>query len=242
MNELQAAVCEDSKEDRDRLLACIRTAGVPVHCDIFPDGGKFLAQFRADRYDLIFMDIFMEGPSGVETVTRIRDIDPGVLIAFVTSSTDHALEGYRLNVVKYIEKPVSEKPVREFLEMARARQYSLPHLMLKISGTAVSVPFRRILYAEQKAHALLLHLTDGSILQANERLDEAEPYFDGRNFFRCHKSYLVNLAYVRNFDQNLMVFTMMNGENVHIRRESLHDARKAYESCLFDRTRKGTED
>lgn len=240
MEALQAAVCEDDPAEQKNLLALIAESGIPTQCSTFSSGEAFLASYQPGKFDLIFMDIYMGGISGVETVTEIRKTDASVPIAFATTSTDHTLESYRLGVLEYIEKPVREKPVRELLELALLKRNNRPRLFLKIDGTDASVPFQRILYVEQRAHELLIHLTGGDSIRTNERLDAIEPRFGELGFFRCHKSFLVNLAYVQNFDRDLMVFTMQDGENVYIRRESLTEARKAYESYLFRQVR-GTD-
>lgn len=238
METLQAAVCEDDPGEQETILSLIAASGIPTQCSTFSSGEDFLAQFQPGKYDLILMDIYMGGISGVEAVTQVRKLDENVPIAFATTSPDHTLESYRLGVLKYIEKPVREKAVRELLELALLKRDSRPRLFLKIDGEELGVPFERILYVEQQAHGLLLHLTGGESLHANERLDALEAQFSTHDFFRCHKSYLVNLAYVQNFDRELMVFTIQGGENVYIRRESLTEARKAYESFLFRQTRR----
>lgn len=237
MEALQAAVCEDDPTEQQNLLALIRQSGIPAQCSVFSSGEAFLASFQPGKFDLIFMDIYMGGLSGVDTVAEIRKSDASVPIAFATTSVDFALEGYRLGVLKYIEKPAEEKDVRELLELALLKRDHRPRLLLKIGGAEAGIPFERILYAEQQAHELLLHLTGGDLLHAAERLDALEPRFSGRGFFRCHKSFLVNLAYVRSLDRELMVFTMQGGENVYIRRKSLAEARRAYESYLFRQAR-----
>ena len=238
MEALLAAVCEDDPVEQQNLLALIGESGIPVRCDVFSSGEAFLAAFQAGKYDLIFMDIYMSGLSGVEAVTQLRKTDETVPVAFVTTSLDHTLESYRLGVLKYIEKPAREKAVRELLELALLKRESRPRLFLKIDGEEVGVAFERIRFVEQQAHELLLHLAGGELLQASERLDAVEPRFAGQDFFRCHKSFLVNLAYVQKLDRDLMAFTLQDGENVYIRRESLGDARKAYESYLFRQARR----
>lgn len=237
METLQVAVCEDIPEERNKLLSLIEQSGVSAHCTVFPSGEEFLADYQAGKYDLIFMDIYMDGITGVETVAAIRRVDENVPVAFATTSTEHTLESYRLDVLKYIEKPVKEKAVRELLQFARMKKGSKPRLVLRVGGKEVGIPFERILYAEQQLHNLILYLTGGETVHATERLDLIEPRFHGQNFFRCHKSYLVNLSYIESLDRELMVFHMKDGENVHINRQSLCAARNAYEAYLFSKAR-----
>ncbi len=238
MEHLQIAVCEDNIEEQQKLLSLIENSGIPSETTFFNSGEKLLREYKVRKFDLIFMDIYMNGMSGVEAVTAIRKIDENVPVAFTTTSTDYTLESYRLEALKYIEKPVKSKAVHELLELAQLKKENTPRLMLKIKGKDISVPFERILYAEQKAHTLFLFLEGGEVLQANEKLDNIEKQFEERNFFRCHKSYLVNFAYVKNLDKELMVFSIKEGHNVHIRRESMSKARKTFEAYLFDRTRR----
>lgn len=238
MEQLHIAVCEDSPEEQERLLCQIKASGIPTDCTIFAQGEALLQDYAVGKYDLIFMDIYMDGMTGIETVTAIRRIDEAVPIAFVTTSTDHTLESYRLEALKYIEKPVKEKAVRELLQLAQMKKENTPRLLLKIGGKDCSAAFDRILYLEQRAHTLFVFLISGEVLQANERLELVEPQFASQPFFRCHKSYLVNLAHVKALDTELMVFSMKEGGNVHIRRESMGKSRKAFEAYLFDRARR----
>jgi len=237
MEHLQIAVCEDSLEDQNSLLYILENSGFTVKITIFNCGEDLLADYSEGKFDLIFMDIYMHGISGVETVTEIRKMDENVPIAFTTTSTDHTLESYRLNALKYIEKPVKDRAVHELLELAQLKKKNSPHLIVKIQGKDISIPFERILYAEQKSHTLFLFLTGDEVIKVNEKLDNVEAQFEGHPFFRCHKSYLVNFSYVKNLDKELMVFKMKDGKNVHIRRESMNIVRKAFETYLFKMSR-----
>ena len=94
---------------------------------------------------------------------------------------------------------------------------------------------------EQKAHYLTFHLLDNKTIQAKGKLDELMPQLEAFPFFRCHKSYLANLAFVTGIDRELMVFHMRGGEKVYIRRENFKKARQAWELFLFEEARKGID-
>ena len=115
----------------------------------------------------------------------------------------------------------------ELLELARFKKEQIPSLLLQISGKDVSIPFDQITYAEQMGHAVVFHLHDGSSVKASGKLDDYEDRFDMQPFFRCHKSFLVNLTYAQEIDPEFHIFTMSDGTNVHIRREELSAAKKA---------------
>lgn len=242
MEPLIIAICEDSAEEREKLLGILNKSEIDNQTEVFSCGEEFLESFQLGKYDLVLMDIYMGGINGIDTIAALREKDDSVPVAFITTSTDHALESYRLDAIKYIEKPVKTKAVMELLRLAQIKKEDSPRLRIRVRGQDKSIPFERILYAEQRDHTLCLYLTGGEMLQTTDRLDNIEPQFKGQPFFRCHKSYIVNLTHVTALDRDLMVFAMKEGGKVHIRRESLSAAKKAFEAYLFAAVRKETDE
>ena len=238
MEYLQVAVCDDSIDEQNKLQKLISEANMPVETTIFNSGEDLLKDYMPSKYDLIFMDIYMEGVSGIETVTTIREVDENVLIAFATTSMDHTLESYRLGAIKYIEKPIKKDSVNELLDMAQMKMDRVPKLLIKNPYKDFAIAFENILYVEQKAHNLLFHLINGDVMQFNEKLSNIENLFVEHPFLHCHKSYLVNLSYVKGIDTKLRVFNMKYNKNVYIRRGSLGQAKKEFEKHLFKMARK----
>ena len=105
MEALRIAVCEDSAIEQKRLIFLINGCGIPAVVSAFDSGEALLADFGRGKYDLIFMDIYMEGMTGIDAVTAIRKIDSHVPVAFATTSTEFALE----SSVKRILEP--QEPV-----------------------------------------------------------------------------------------------------------------------------------
>ena len=126
-------------------------------------------------------------------------MDPNVLVAFTTTSLDFTLESYRLDAIKYIEKPVSKKAVTDLLELALLKVKSKPCFTIKQDGNQISIPFCRIVYLEQQGHNLVIHVNGNLIFQTNDKLDKIQELFEPQSFIRCHKSYLVNLNYIKSF-------------------------------------------
>ena len=118
MNTLNVAICEDNRLELTYLLNIINESTIPTTCTTFNSGEDFIKDYEVGVYDLIYMDIYMKGMTGIDTIKTIREVDPNVLVAFTTTSLDFTLESYRLDAIKYIEKPVSKKAVTDLLELA----------------------------------------------------------------------------------------------------------------------------
>ena len=222
-NKLRAAVCEDAPSDAARLAGIIEECGIPVDVCIFESGEALLETFRPGMFDVVFMDIYLGGMRGIEAAGRIRETDPGVVLAFATTSLDHTLESYRLNAFKYLEKPITKDAVRETLEYALLKRRNGPFIALKTSGgREENIPLDNILYLESRGHSVDVHTFSGIITTSRPaRLDEMEKLLPQPQFLRCHRSFLINLDHVVKADRELHVFVMKNGGMAGIRRGHL---------------------
>ena len=237
MEPLHVAVCEDQPGEREALLALLAESAVPCVSTAFSSGEALLEAWRPRAFDLLLMDIYMEGMSGIEVVKRLRDRGEELPVAFITSSTDHALDSYRLSVLKYIEKPARPRDVAEILELARLKKADVPSLAIRRGGSREEIPLSDISYLEQQGHVVNIHLRDGTVRSTYEKVAALAEELSGRPFFQPHKSFLVHLPYVGHIDGDLKCFVMADGKNVPIRRELMGKARRAWEDHLFARTR-----
>ena len=220
---LKIAVCEDETDQRNRLLALLDESSIKNTYSVFENGEKLLKVFERGKYDLILMDIYMDSElSGIETVKLIRKKDKDISVAFVTTSKDHALESYRLSAIKYIEKPYSKENIEDTLRLALLKKQDTPSLLVQKNGSLQKIPVADIIYIEQQVHKIFICI--------NEQLPE-------KQFFIPHKSFAVNLSFVRCIDTELKCFAMVNHANVPIRRELLTKAKNTLENYLFNRTR-----
>lgn len=222
---LRVAVCDDDSMERAILQKHIMECGVPAVCTLFASAEELLKEYYAGHFDLVIMDIYMMGMDGVEAVNRIREKDKTVPVAFATSSKEHALDGFRMGALCYLEKPILREAVTELLRKAVAALALIPHLEFTYDRTTYQIPFNRIMYAERQRNLVLLYLEDGSVCKMTERLDDMAEAFEQNHFFRSHQSYYVNPEYVQGLDTELMTLQMRNGAMVHVTRRKLPAAR-----------------
>lgn len=237
MQALRIALCEDERQEVQNLLERVSACGIAAETSVFGSAEAFLEGYAPGSFDLVLMDIYLEGLSGLEAVRRIRERGEKLPVAFITTSQDHALDAYRLNVEKYLEKPVSQDALLEVLRLALERRESRPGVTVFSGGKPLRLPAGEIIYIEQKAHYLVFNLPGKKTVQVKGKLDALQPQLSGLPFFRCHKSFIANLAYVTGIDRELMLFQMREGAQVYIRREDLKAARLAWEGWLFSAAR-----
>ena len=233
-NSLKIAICEDTESEMNTLLATLKKCSIASQPSTFSSAEDFLKVYKPGEYDLILMDIYMQGMTGVDAVSRIRERDHNTPIAFVTTSTDFALEGYRLSVLKYIEKPFKQEDLEEMLQLAKMKSDSAPSLLIQKNGMPSKVKLSRILYLEQQTRQVIIHMDSGETIQVYDRISNMLLQLQDSSFFNCHKSYVVNFAYVKYVDNELKTFVMTNGDNIPIRRESISLAKRSLDDYIFE--------
>lgn len=237
MEPLRVAVCEDQTNESEELLALLSNCAVDCIPTVFTSAEALLEAWSPHAFDVLLMDIYMNGLSGIDAVQRLRDRGEDLPVAFITSSKDHALDSYRLSALKYIEKPVRPERVDEMLRLARLIKSNEPSLLVKRGRTQESIPVSRIVYLEQQGHVANIHLKDQSVVSTYEKVSTISSQLAGQPFFQPHKSFLVHMLFVQRVDADLRCFVMAGGDNVPIRRDLLSKARRAWEDYNFARNR-----
>lgn len=196
------AVCDDEPFMRDslsaRLFSYMKEKNLPCRICTFSNGRELLA--CKERFDLIFLDIFMERPDGMETARLLRRGGCQGLLIFITVLKESVFEAFEVQAYDYLVKPLDDKRFCRTMDRAvkSLEQKAAPEekLFVKKGGACRVVLFSQIVYCEVLGRKVYLHQSDGETIDYYERLNHLEKHLDGR-FFRCHRSYLVNLDYVR---------------------------------------------
>lgn len=240
MKALYIAACEDSGADLDFLQEQIHLCELPVIIHTFTRAEDLLEVFRPAIYDLVFLDIYMEGMKGIDAAARIRELDEHIVIAFTTTSTDHALDAYRLGALKYLEKPVTVHVIKETLELALLKRKMRKSITLLIGGKMTEILLDTVLYFGMESHTVLIHL-ENEVLRVSQtvRMDDIEKMVPTPQFLRCHRGFIVNLLRVCGFSGP--DFIMDNGDKVYIRLKDAPKMKQLYERYIFSLTRGGKE-
>ncbi len=197
---LNIAVVEDSPDDLDHLKAHLtryeQERGGPLRIDCFSNAEDLLASYRPD-YDLVLMDIELPGANGMMAARALRILDPHVSLVFTTNLASFAVDGYEVNALSYLLKPVGYPAFSLAVDKASceaARKQSRPYAIRTADGVA-QVSVSSIRYVEVVRHTLFYHTVQGT-LRCRGSMQQVEQDLGPLGFSRCHNAYLVNLNHV----------------------------------------------
>ena len=230
---IRIAIVEDTAFDRQVLQDCLREygqeTGTQLQITEFTGGSAFLEQ-DPDELDLIFMDIMMDGMDGLTTARKLRRRDSRVLLVFVTSMVQYAVQGYSVDAMDFIVKPVTYTGLKLCMDRAVRRLNETAPVRLRFTnreGTH-SVDASEICYIESLEHKIVVHTQQGTIA-SDMSLAAAEKMVKALPFFRCHVSYLVNLRYVDRVNGNDV---WVNGDRLAISRYRRKDFLEAWSAWI----------
>ena len=224
------AVCDDNLQDgitaASLTEAFFRDLGEEFSLSRFHSMGDLLSH---PPFDLYVLDVLMPGMSGIEGAARLRSL-PGddLVVVFITSSLDSAVDGYRVNASGFILKPVDPVKFRETMDRVY-RQRLLPRgrvLTLSLSRTPVRIPFGQIRFVESRLHRVEIHLVSRDVSALMKLSELEEQLLLDPGFIRCHQSYLVNLRHVE--DLRPEGFLLRDGGCVPISRAYLKQCKYSF--------------
>ncbi len=198
---LHFAICDDEplmvQEIADCLSACMEEKRISSYqISRFSSGGALLES--GGDFDLIFLDIQMEKPDGMETAGILRRQGSRSLLVFVTVLRECVFDAFETEACGYLLKPLDRARFVRTMDRALAslERRAAKSVMVRRGASCEVIPLSQIIYCEVQGRKLYIHLDSGVIIDCYGRLDEFARRVDGR-FFRCHRSYLVNLDHVR---------------------------------------------
>lgn len=200
MNRYKVAVVEDDKKSQSLLSSFIdryaKENGASIQIEIFDDGVNFLEKYSPD-FDVVFMDIEMPALNGIDTAKELRILDEYVVLIFVTNMSQYAINGYEVNALDFVLKPISYFSFS--LKIKKALSYSLRQkndgICLKTTEGPVKLRTADIYFLETDKHYIIIHTSRGDY-KMRASMTETEEIFKNKSFARGNASYLVNLAYV----------------------------------------------
>lgn len=211
---------------------------------LYSSGEEFLSVFYPGKFDAVFLDNLMDGINGMETARRIRAFDPSIPIIFITTEESFALEGYTVQAMDYIIKPVSKDRLSSVMNRLIGQKRSRHIIEIKENRMIRYLNLDDVLYVRSVGHFLEIQTTAGTLkpymalehfLSLLQQLGEYGESSMGLRFQNCCRGYVVCFDHVSSFTS--LNFMMSDGSSVPISRPKCKEMKAAYASYLFIKTR-----
>lgn len=202
---MRIAVCEDEKLAMDALVSKIQAYMDTKQrkCAIlkFPDGESLLSDMQKSRssFDAVYLDINMNRINGIDTAKAIRKTDSKTFIVFVTALKEYVFDAFDVEAANYLLKPIDNSKLFSTLDkLSRHSDAEAGQSLVINRGVDMEkVPFENIAYCEVLNHRIFVYEKD-CMHECSGKIDALEKELNV-NFFRCHRSYIVNLRFVERY-------------------------------------------
>lgn len=203
------AICDDVKPEADEVSTLVerwsRQTQNKVNITVFPSAESFLFDYAEHKdYDLLLLDVEMKELSGIDLAKQIRRENKRVEMVFITSHFEFSGEGYEVDALHYLIKPVQEEKLSAVLDKAVERLSTEPPcVIITCEGETVKLYEDAILYVESFLHYISIHTAEKEYKIKKNLSDFEKEVSDC--FYRVHRSYLVNLKAVVRISRTAVV-------------------------------------
>ena len=206
---MKIAVIEDKKPHRDLLVHYLeewrRGQERSVTVEAFGSGESFWFRYEEERdYDVLILDIQMPGINGMELARRVREADGDIVIVFAAGVSDYLEEGYEVEALHYLVKPLSQEKLERCMEKALKRRRQERFVTVHGGEGILKISQERINYVEARGRGCCVGRVKE--LEARESLSEMESLLEPEEFMKCHRSYLCRIGNIRRIDRGSVEF------------------------------------
>lgn len=214
---LSIAVCDDEVIEccsmARKIKDILEEMKIPCIIRQFQSGRELLQALES--FDIIFLDIIMQDLDGMKTAQIFRKKASDKILIFVSSSREYVFEAYDVEAFQYLLKPVDDRKLKSVLKKAvhKTEIRSQEFIIVSRERQKKKLFLDDIYYFEIKGRMVDVHGPEG-IFTYYEQIRELENKLRDKGFFRCHKSYLINLKYVDGYNRQEVI--LENGEKIVI--------------------------
>lgn len=210
---IHIAICDDNQKCIGETHTLLERLQEKYHYDLqieeYSSGTELLTDMgQGTDFELLYLDIEMEGMGGIETASRIRQKDNRMLIVYVSSHEEYLRELFETEPFRFLSKPIAEEQFEDvFLKAVRRISSQLnSYFHFQIGKTVVKVLARDILYVESAKRKVIVH-TVAHTYEYYDKLDRVEEKLGKMRFVRIHKAYLVNMDNIEAFQYDRVALT-----------------------------------
>ncbi len=237
---IKIAFCDDEMEVLHQMNELLDRYQVERNEDItyaaFQSPFELLTEIeKGIRPDILFLDVVMPGQNGMDVAKEIRQYDTNMKIIFLTSSPEFAVESYTVGAYFYQLKPIWEESFFWLMAsvLSECEKKKKNSLILRSKDGITRVNLQQLEYCEVLGRKLLFHLENGAVLEGAGSLDDlAGQLMQYSNFFRPHRSFLVNMEYIQNISSRSI--KMVNDAVIPIPHGKCSEIKNTYMEYAFN--------
>lgn len=226
---ISIAICDDEMitclDIQKKVHSILGESGTEHIIKCFYSGEKLLSS--EERFDIIFLDIKMDNLNGIETAKKLREDSCDSILIFVTSAPEYVYKAFDLEAFNYILKPIDTCKLEDVLKRA-VNKILVPNekfIIISQNRKLLKLKLSHIMYFEIMRRVIKAHTKSGTY-EFYEQLSMLEEKLSNDSFFRCHRSFLINLEYVASFEKSEII--LENGEKIPISKRKFEEFSKVF--------------
>lgn len=227
---LHIAICDDEENEIEHLKHAVEDWAKKEHIltniETYASAESFLFQYEdCKNYQILLLDVEMSGMTGIDLAKKIRQNQDNAEIIFITSHFEFFGEGYEVDALHYLVKPVKAGKVEEVLSKAKQKiESGEPSIIIHYNGEIAKIYEKEILYLESLSHYITIYTKDKEYkIKANISTFAQELSED---FYQTHRSYLVSLKHIMRISRDSV--TLDNAVQVPLARGKYDQINRAY--------------
>lgn len=228
---MRIAICEDELITRESLKQevsdFLRIKGISFAIDLFATAEDFYKSVV--EYDLIILDCILPDGNGMDIAKKVRLTNKKTTIVFITAYSEYVFESFEVNAFRYLLKPVTKENIEKMLTVFTNNYKQFSRIEIPLHNGSIFVNPPEIMYIESNGRYSTVRLNSSTYL-STKSLSSYQAEINSYHFFRTHRTFLVNMKYIAEIDNN--VITLTNGEKVEISRRNLSTFNKCYMNFL----------
>ena len=237
---MRIAVCDDEKYQNDLITGYIGLWAdqhdEPIEVYAYSSAVELLFYWSEGKsFDVAFLDVHMKSMSGVELARVLRKSGDPVNIVFITGLKDYVFQGYEVQALDYLLKPVKKEScfncLNRALEIISLRGNET--FVIALEGKSIRLHYNEIYAFEIFSHYIEATTKKG-VFSFKKKMNELEQELPSCQFFRCHRSFIVNMHYVNTVQKSEV--TLDNGLCVPVSKSRWNDTNEAFLNYYAKRT------
>lgn len=235
---MKITICDDNSEDLSTIEKMMKKylntrPFIDYQMSKFSNPIKLYKEINDKNFaDIYILDIIMSNATGIDIGKEIRKNNSDNTIIYITTSDDFALDAFNVHACRYLLKPIQESQFFEAMDYAVSctKTKREPIYLVKTKDGLRSIPYSKIMYIENAARLLYIHMTDGEVITSifirKSFEKELEQLIENNQFIQVHKSYLINLNYIDKLNSSSII--MNNGDIIPVSRKNTANVKRQY--------------